>query len=1084
MYQPIENGTVKNIQGLDCNIPPVGYVVNVITNQLEYVGVYSRSEDPLEQYWERIAYPSWYKDVIKKEDEYLKRKKEDDPPFYDERYEEYKRQEWSRRLNGFWVMIKGEAVYLTGFYYMLLQWFSIDVGYAKFIFPHLHKTYFLQYCIEDPLCMGMIDVTKRRFLKTFMGGLFILEYVTRTKMVNGTLQSKTGNDAKAVFGKAIVYPFRKFPRFFRPEYDMSLGVNPKSEIRFQQTNIRGKKAEDSIDKDELGSMVAWGSADPIHFDGWKIHRYFSDEWGKCFAKGTKIRMYDGSVKNVENIGEGELVMGDDSTARITYGITKGKEEMFRIVPKKGVSWECNISHILSLKWCLNRDNKRRGWKAKGVVNISVRDFLCLKPSEQRHLMLYKKPVEYTEQAHQLDPYFLGLWLGDGSKYNPEITTADIEIVEYLKELAKIEGLEFSNPEHIQYRLYCKRSNKLQGTVNGIEYSFDSGRLASDHFGYKGDFTKTNIFRDNDWKVDNNKKNRLLSAMQFYSLVENKHIPDEFLIDSRKNRLELLAGLVDSDGYISLGPTGKPKSIEITQKIKHLSYQISELATSLGFYSSVNPKVATMRRNDKSIYKCDVYKVMIYGDLWEIPMKVKRKQVPKIDFHVNRRTPAHCGFSISSVGEGEYYGFAVDGNHLFLLEDGTVVHNTVEANIFDRHEVIRYCLLDEEGNIIGKALYSTTVEKNDSDKDGVQKAAKDLWHASNQNSRQPNGMTQSGLYRFFQTSDEGRNFDKYGYPDVEQTIKDILLDREGVKDNQRSLFARIRKEPRTIDEAFSVDADTCIFNSFNIAKRRKQLELNPVHKRGIWFFRDEDTQRVKWRDITTKEKSFHWEVTPDFPLSEEGANRWVRDINSSLRKPGNTEFGAIGIDGYSNTQGGQKWGSRASGWAGTRAGNGRKKKMIGNIYGRPNEKETLHDQVLLCAEWLGVQAYYEHNSDDYYPFFKQRGRLLYLGLYPIILIDPVKLESTERHRGVPTTPYSLTKQADLGVSYFENNFEDIDFEILFDDAEVFDPNDRNKSDVTVSFLITNAVLSEPIQKPVPRKIPLVRRYDGNGQLIEN
>src|SRR5678809_1046179 len=246
MYSAIQQGRSINIQGLECNLPPEGYVYNCITKQIEFRGVYSRSDDTKEQYWERFPLPIWYKEVTKKEDEYLKRKKEDDQPFYDERYEEYKRQEWDRRLNGFWFMNKGEAVYLTGFYYMLLQWFSIDIGYAKFIIPHLHKTYFLQYCIEDPMCMGMIDVTKRRFLKTFIGGLFILEY------------------------------------------DMSLGINPKTEIRFQQTNVRGKKAEDSIDKDELGSMIDWGSADPIHYDGQKIHRYFSDEWGKT----TEANVFD------------------------------------------------------------------------------------------------------------------------------------------------------------------------------------------------------------------------------------------------------------------------------------------------------------------------------------------------------------------------------------------------------------------------------------------------------------------------------------------------------------------------------------------------------------------------------------------------------------------------------------------------------------------------------------------------------------------------------------------------------------------------------------------------------------------------
>lgn len=680
MYSPIPNGTSIEIQGLTCHLPPEGYVYNALTRQVEYRGVFERHTMPEYQYWERFNLPLWYKDVTKREDEYNKKKKEDDGLFYDKKYEEYKAQEWDRRLNGFWIRIKGKAVYITGFYYMLLQWFQIDVGYAKFTKPHLIKTYFLQYCIEDPLCMGMIDITKRRFLKTFMGGLFLLEYVTRTKMVNGALQSKTGNDAKKVFGKAVVYPFRKFPRFFRPEYDMSLGVNPKSEIRFQQTNIRGKKAEDTIDKDELGSMIDWGSADPIHYDGSKVVRYFSDEWGK----------------------------------------------------------------------------------------------------------------------------------------------------------------------------------------------------------------------------------------------------------------------------------------------------------------------------------------------------------------------------------------------------------TTEANIYDRHEVIRYCLLDEEGRIIGKALYSTTVEKLDSDKDGVQQAARELWNASNQNKRELNGRTQSGLYRFFQTADEAKNFDIYGDPDVEKTIEDILADRASVENNQRSLSARMRKEPRTIDEAFSIDADTCIFNTFNITKRKKELEYNPVYKRSIWFYRDEDAQEVRWRNITPKEKDFHWMVSPDCDLSPINANKF--ETVGSLRKPARTHIGAIAIDGYSNSQGGQKWGSKACAWIGLRAQGYKRKKAIGQLYGRPSEKSTLYEQVMLAAEFLGFQAYFEHNSDAYYDHFKNAMRILYLGIYPKILIDPIKFEETERHKGVPTTPYSLTKQNDLGVSYFNTDCDQIDFEDLFPDAEIYDPNDRTKSDKTVSFLILIAVLTDIPHMTTPPKEPLIRMYN--------
>lgn len=150
--------------------------------------------------------------------------------------------------------------------------------------------------------------------------------------------------------------------------------------------------------------------------------------------------------------------------------------------------------------------------------------------------------------------------------------------------------------------------------------------------------------------------------------------------------------------------------------------------------------------------------------------------------------------------------------------------------------------------------------------------------------------------------------------------------------------------------------------------------------------------------------------------------------------------------------------------------------MGHLYGRPSEKDLLHEQVMLAAEFTGYEAAYEHNSDDYYSYFKTRGRLFYLSLYPIILIDPTKLLSTDRHRGVPTTPFSLTKQADLGVSYFEEDWSNIDFEELLEDAKTFDPNDRTRFDITVSFLITNACLNEVSVKPPPRKAPLLEIYE--------
>lgn len=679
MFKPYENGTSINIQGLICNIPEPGYVFNAFTNSLEWRGIYQRSDNPKYQYWERIKPPVWYDEVMKEWDNYEKKRKDDQPDFYNEQLEEFKKQEWDRRLNGFWFMNNGKPTYITGLHYLYLQWWTIDIGYPKFRIPDLEKAYFLQYCIEDDICMGMVEVTKRRFGKSFFAGIFLIEYITRTKMTFAGIQSKTGADAKKFFAKTIVNPFRRLPRFFRPEYDMSLGVNPRTEMRFQKTNVRGKKSEDSVDKDELGSAIDWQSADETAYDGQKIHRYVGDECGK----------------------------------------------------------------------------------------------------------------------------------------------------------------------------------------------------------------------------------------------------------------------------------------------------------------------------------------------------------------------------------------------------------TVEANVYDRHEVVRYCLKDDEGRIIGKALYTTTVEKLDTDKNGIQDAFKLLWDESDQNNRQENGETSSGLYRFFMSAKRTRNFDLYGYPDEEKTLKAIMAERDAAKNNPRALSARIRKEPLTIEEAFSTDADDCIFNVLNIAKREQELNENPVLKRKVIFYRDID-QKVRWREATAQE-DFHWKITQFPPQGQD--NKYTYE--QKTKKPGRTNDGAIAIDGYSNTQGG-KFGSKASAWIGRRYNfldPNNTGKAIGWLWGRPTEKEILYEQVMLAAEYYGYLAYFEHNFDDYLTYFRDRGKIGYLGLYPKSAIDPTKLATTERYRGFPTTPFSLTKQTDTGIMYFENYCHLIDYVELLTDAKKFDPNNRTDYDITVSFLMLVVLLLEPVPVKV-KKEPMVKSYIPN------
>jgi replicative DNA helicase len=346
--------------------------------------------------------------------------------------------------------------------------------------------------------------------------------------------------------------------------------------------------------------------------------------GKCLGKGTKVLMYSGILKNVEDIEVGELLMGDDSTPRKVLSLARGQEEMYWVRQNKGIDYRVNKSHILSLKRSRNEGKHKHG----DVLNIEVSDFIEKSDKFKSNYKGYKVSVDFPEKRVEIEPYFLGLWLGDGTSSNVEIAIQDSEVVTYLGKYADRLSL-LLNSHFVDDKCPMYRIGK----------------------GYTGGDVKKDI--------------SLQKKLRDMNLLNNKHIPKNYLINSRKKRLELLAGLIDSDGYYD----DKYHVMEITQKSKILSEQIKFLADSLGFRCSFNSKIARI----KSIgYECEVYRVRIVGNLDEIPTKIARKQARPL---ASNRNHQHTGITVEYDKVDDYYGFEIDGNRLFLLEDMTVTHNT-------------------------------------------------------------------------------------------------------------------------------------------------------------------------------------------------------------------------------------------------------------------------------------------------------------------------------------------------------------------------------------------------------------------------
>ena len=366
----------------------------------------------------------------------------------------------------------------------------------------------------------------------------------------------------------------------------------------------------------------------------KVAALMARQSGKCFKKGTKIMMADGNSKLVENIQVGDQVMSPTCQPVLVTNLGHGTEEMFTIKPKDKhyAGFTVNKSHILSL-W-----NKSKNQ----YVNITVNDYLQLTDNEKNKLYGYRVPIEFEEVKLPIDPYFIGLWLGDDRKTYPEIATVDQEIINYLQ--------DYANQLNMQLVVY-----------KGNEYHIDTYALT------------------NKEKGKRNYKNIITQWLKIFNLYDNKHIPNIILHNSINIRQQVLAGLIDSDG----SSAKDLHTVELTFTNGQLATGVLQLLRTLGYKASMRLKNIFLKSRNKH---CSAYKIHAYGDFSVIPTKIQRKQFNS-DIH---KDPLKFKFDVISEGIDKYYGFTVNAKDgLFLLEDCTVVHNTESIASFSGYLLDNY-----------------------------------------------------------------------------------------------------------------------------------------------------------------------------------------------------------------------------------------------------------------------------------------------------------------------------------------------------------------------------------------------------------
>jgi hypothetical protein len=341
----------------------------------------------------------------------------------------------------------------------------------------------------------------------------------------------------------------------------------------------------------------------------------------CHAKGTKILLHDGMVKNVEDIVVGDVLIDDSGTPTMVTSLARGRQRMYRIQYAFGDYYDVNEDHILSLVATGTKGKRTTGDK----VDVCLKDYLLWGKDKKRCHSFYKAGVDVFKDTKPLplDPYIFGVWLGDGNQNTSSFYGIDSEISDAL--IAHFHDYRYVNrivKEH-HFQLVRKRSGK----------------------------------------------NPFAELLKEHNLFKNKHIPHIYKTASRGQRLRLLAGILDTDGHLD---KRNKRVFTVIQKREALANDIVFLARSLGFHATITAK-------DKSWTWKGIKKTCVYhevsisrGPLHEIPTLLKRKQaaVPK-----DIAKKIHFNFTVTKLKVDDYYGFSLSGNGRFLGADFTVLHNT-------------------------------------------------------------------------------------------------------------------------------------------------------------------------------------------------------------------------------------------------------------------------------------------------------------------------------------------------------------------------------------------------------------------------
>ena len=333
---------------------------------------------------------------------------------------------------------------------------------------------------------------------------------------------------------------------------------------------------------------------------------------------------------------GDFLYGDDGNlTRITDIPFDDYAPIYEVELASGHKIRCSEGHL----WKVNSH-------CRGVKVLSTKELLYLykrprKTSKRNPLGIeldcsipVSKGVDFSYKPTKIDPYTFGLLLGDGSFRNPKV----VETAQFTSANEDFEVYK----NYVPYNWVKHRSKK---------YSYG---LIIPGFG-----------------------EYLKEVGLHYKKSEDKYIPKEYLYNSRVVRINLLKGLLDSDGTVTNG------KIELVLSSRKMIEDVKWLCMSLGInVTKERIKHTWYYGKDRNKIPClDAYRLSIFSDipLFNLPRKLKLWNNRSKSNYSRSKYIGNKIVNIKYIGEQKAKCVTVDNDsHCYLIDDFIVTHNSLSA----------------------------------------------------------------------------------------------------------------------------------------------------------------------------------------------------------------------------------------------------------------------------------------------------------------------------------------------------------------------------------------------------------------------